>query len=331
LEILLESGLRLVQALQVYSPGLDGVMAFLSFLGTIAFYILMVPFVYWTIDRRLGIRLFQILLVALTLDLALKLVLHSPRPYWIGSVKILAEEPTYGNPSGHAILSFSVWVYLAFYIKKTWFWITAVTLVFFIGLSRVYLGVHFPHDVLVGWLLGVLVLWLFLRGEPWLARLEAQSGEWGSLWIGVGLSLVILAANQAILVWLAGIPDPSQWGAYSTLARSPGPLIEMAGLAVGAVAGYPLMRSYADFQGGGSWRLRSTRFVLGIASVLLLYFGLDRLPGILAPGSMALEYSLGYFRSLLLAFWIIVIAPWVFLRAGLAERHPTNAARGSGS
>ena len=39
----------------------------------------------------------------------------------------------------------------------------ALLLILLIGLSRLYLGVHFPHDVLIGWALGFLTLWAFVK------------------------------------------------------------------------------------------------------------------------------------------------------------------------
>ena len=48
------------------------------------------------------------------------------------------------------------------------FWILALL----IGLSRIYLGRHFPSDVLTGFLLGAISSWLVLRGERWFEKLH---------------------------------------------------------------------------------------------------------------------------------------------------------------
>ena len=56
MEPLQQFGISLIQALQTLSPSLDGLMKFFTFLGRIEFYLLIIPFVYWTIDKRLGMR-----------------------------------------------------------------------------------------------------------------------------------------------------------------------------------------------------------------------------------------------------------------------------------
>jgi membrane-associated phospholipid phosphatase len=317
MEAIQEFGLSVIRALQVYSPSLDGPMAFLSFLGTVNFYLLMMPFIYWVVDRRLGIRVLQILTVALTLDLALKLIFHLPRPYWIGDVQTLAVEPTYGLPSAHAVLSIAIWSYLAYRLRKSWLWIFAMVLVALIGLSRVYVGVHFPHDVVFGWLIGAVILWIFVRGERFLEIWEEQQGLWRQIWTGFGLSLVVVLANQAILALLSGRPDPAQWSAYTSPARSPAPLIGAAGLFVAVVCGYALMKRFADFQSGGVWLRRTGRYVLGIVSVLVINFALGSLIDFVAVDAIA--YGLSYIRTAFLGLWILVVAPWLFLRTHLAD------------
>ena len=111
---ILDFGIRFIQALQSGRPLLDGLMKFISFLGTVEFYLLLIPFVYWLVDARLG---FRVLLVRVSMDCwgsTFKQLLHQPRPYWVGDVKPLLTEISYGIPSTHSSDSLSVWGYLSF-------------------------------------------------------------------------------------------------------------------------------------------------------------------------------------------------------------------------
>ncbi|MBI3636767.1 MAG: hypothetical protein HY216_11265, partial [Candidatus Rokubacteria bacterium] len=101
METLQNFGLPLILALQTLSPTLDGFMHLFTFLGRIEFYLLVLPFLYWTVDRRLGLRLLLILLLADLLGSLGKLLLHQPRPYWLGTVQALTTETSYGIPSSH--------------------------------------------------------------------------------------------------------------------------------------------------------------------------------------------------------------------------------------
>src|SRR5512143_205297 len=105
-------GISLIQALQAGSPALDGPMNFFTFLGKIEFYLIFIPFIYWAIDRRLGMRVLLLLITSNFLATSLKLLFHQPRPFWIGGIKALAQEATYGIPSAHASDSLAVWGYL---------------------------------------------------------------------------------------------------------------------------------------------------------------------------------------------------------------------------
>ena len=87
MDTLFQFGFQIIQALQTLSPALDGFMDSVSFLGRIEFFLVLIPFVYWTIDRRIGVRTLLLLIHADFLNSSLKLLLHQPRPYWLGEVK----------------------------------------------------------------------------------------------------------------------------------------------------------------------------------------------------------------------------------------------------
>ncbi len=93
---------------------------------------------------------------ALALDLTLKYAFQRPRPPAFFGVA----PHSYSFPSGHALCSFCFYLVLAGLLSariKSWvlriaIWTLAIAMVTMIGLSRIYLGVHYPSDVIAGYL-----------------------------------------------------------------------------------------------------------------------------------------------------------------------------------
>lgn len=312
-------GIQIVQALQTMSPVLDGFMKFISFLGTIEFYLLLIPFVYWVVSASLGFRVLLLLIGTDFLTLSFKQFLHQPRPYWIGDVKPLATETSYGIPSSHASDSLAVWGYLAYRLKKSWLWALSILVVLLIGLSRMFLGVHFPTDVLAGWLIGLLAIFLLVKGEAWLSPwLKKQSGA-GLIGIGFAVSILFILVGWLINLLIAAFPDPPSWADYALKARGISHYLTLGGALFGTVAGYVLMRQRLAFQTNGAWWQRLLRYVLGIIGVLAIYLGLDALFGMIAADETALGLGLRYIRYGAVTFWVMFGAPLIFLKVRLAE------------
>src|SRR5262249_48962348 len=129
--------------------------------------------------------------------------------------------PSFGVPSGHSQNAVATWGSLAAYINRPWAWIIALVLILLVGLSRMYLGVHFPHDVVLGWAIGSLLLWAFLHwSDPITAWLKGKSL---GIQIGLALTLSILmlttsfAAFSALQTWSL----PAEWAANALGAGSP--------------------------------------------------------------------------------------------------------------
>lgn len=320
MDALYEFGIRLIQWLQTFSPALDGAMNSFTFLGRIEFYLVFIPFIYWSADRRLGLRLLLILIYTDLVSSSFKLLLHQPRPYWVGDVKALSTETSYGIPSSHASNTLAVGGYLIRHLRQNWLrWLIGI-LVFFIAFSRLYLGVHFPQDVLFGWLIGFIVLWAVVKWEkPVRDWLEGKSL---GTQIGLGFicSLSIAATGFIIRLLVAGTPDPAEWSSFSAEARTVNQFVTLAGAVFGTYTGYALMRLYARFDAKGAAWKRGVRYLVGIAGLLALYFGLDIAFAALAADESVLGYVLRYVRYGTATLWATFLAPWVFLKAGLAER-----------
>lgn len=91
--------------------------------------------------------------------IVLKVLIHRPRPLDYALVAV----SSFSFPSGHAAVSFSGLPLIQRVFKKIkWFW---VVLAVIIALSRVYLGVHYPSDVVAGAMVGYSVGWIILKIE----------------------------------------------------------------------------------------------------------------------------------------------------------------------
>jgi hypothetical protein len=194
-----------------------------------------------------------------------------------------------------------------------------------IGLSRLYLGVHFPHDVLLGWLVGALVVWIFVRNEAPVAAWAAQQRITTQIGVGFAMSLAVILLGQLVQVWISPILDPPAWGSFATQARTPSYSFTDAGALFGAVAGYVLMKRYAPFLTRASLVKRFGRYALGMVCALPVYIGLDFAFALIAPDETMLGYALRYVRYATLTFMLTFIAPWVFIKIGLAERQAVES------
>jgi len=145
------------------SPGLTRAMIAISFVGgdglTIAAVVSLLLFLHFR-WKRATLWLVVNILGALVLDLTLKYAFHRPRP----APFFVALPRTYSFPSGHALFSFCFYGMLAGLLmdriksrlEQILIWLAAATLIAAIGFSRVYLGVHYPSDVIAGYLTATL-------------------------------------------------------------------------------------------------------------------------------------------------------------------------------
>ena len=314
-----EFGIRLIQSIQVLSPAMDSSMSFISFLGTIEFYLIIIPALYWLVDPRLAFRFLLILLAGDFLGSSLKFYWHQPRPYWLGGVKGIGSDAFYGLPSTHALNSMGGWGFLAAKWRNRFFTAFAAVLIFLIGYSRLYLGVHFPHDVILGWLLGAGLLYLFVKYDENISnRLSALSLN-GQIVLVFLTSLAVILAGFFVRALVGNTPDPASWASFSTEARTLSNYFTLAGALFGAGAGYALMRqsAFALLEGGLAKKLFG--YLLGMIILLAIWQGLDILFATLAEDETTLGYALRYFRYATTTLWATFLAPKFFERVGMAK------------
>ena len=107
--------------------------------------------------RKIGLfSIISLIICALAVNVILKPLIHRPRPFSeLADITLLIKAPKdYSFPSGHTAASF-VMVYIFFrHIKK--YFIPVLITGILIAFSRMYLTVHFPSDILVGLIIGLL-------------------------------------------------------------------------------------------------------------------------------------------------------------------------------
>ena len=118
-------------------------------------------------NKKIGILIWLNLGISVLLNQALKFIIQRPRPT---EFRIINENG-YSFPSGHSMVSAAFYGFLIYLIYKNvknkylkWSLITLLSLVILtIGISRIYLGVHYTSDVIAGFLISVSYLIIFIH------------------------------------------------------------------------------------------------------------------------------------------------------------------------
>jgi membrane-associated phospholipid phosphatase len=328
MESILNSGLQIILWLQSLGSWITPIMKFFTFLGNEQFYLLVAPAILWCIDSTLGLRLGLFLMISGMVNAALKIAIHGPRPYWYSTnvTALGSAENSFGAPSGHAQNAVVVWGTLADRIKKGWAWGLAVFIIFMIGISRLFLAVHFPHDVLLGWIVGALLLFILLKVEKpltrWLDQLSTGLQVLFAFLFSLALILLVLLAQLTLTGWII----PPEWIANAKTAFPGEPeitplsyhnFLSSTGAFFGLATGYIMMKKLGGFSTNDTWWKLILRYFLGLVGVLALYLGL----GAVFPESETfLAYVARYIRYALIGFWMSGLAPWLFVKVKLAGK-----------
>ncbi len=291
-------------------PWLDTVMGVITYLGSEYFYIAALGLLYWCVDVRGTMRLFVIFLSSTYLGAAIKEITGLPRPFQAHPDLIQGRFTEVAGglafPSSHAMDSTVFWGYLMMVLRKRWLYIVGPILVVLISFSRLYLGVHWPRDVIGGIFLGLIVLgcsYVLLRllaGEPLRVRFPSS----------------LLLALVPLFFFLL---FPSHSGAQSM------------GVLTGVILGYLLEQRYIRFAVRRPLWQQSLKVLIGLAGAFVLLFGLKALFEPLLPSVGDLRAdggvppvpgrgflagrgyeSLTFIRYALVALWATLVAPALF-------------------
>ena len=269
--------LDIIKAVQMLSsPLFDNIFKIITLFGEELILIPILSYFYWCTDKKKGIYVIESTAVALTTGNIIKNIFKMPRPIGEEGIRSIYTETAtgYSMPSIHTSNISSVLTSINILnggIKSSFL---SLIVVFLVGFSRIYLGVHYPKDVLVGLVLGIVssfvVCFLFekLRNE-------------------LLVSLIITA-----MMSLGFFVDVSA------------DFFKSYGLCVGISFGLLLEKSVVDFKEPKNSRCKTLRLVFGLLSSGLIYMILK------AYMPTANIYCL--VRYFILAFYSIGVYPMIF-------------------
>ena len=327
MEPILEAGLEATRWLQANYPQLEWLMRVMRELGTEEFYLVFIPLLYWCVHKRFATHLVNLFFLTLAINSIAKHGLRGPRPYWLdASLGLGTEDPQYGVPSNHVQTATMIYLLAASWVQKGWGWLVAIAGAILMAISRVYLGDHFVHDVVIGFLLAILLLagyWVWERrfSDDYAKRILGQR-VFFALLVPVGFAIIYL-----VILAIIGTAVSSRFGDdFIAVAEREGidGVVTAISALVGIGIGFPLETSRIRFRADGPIWKRIARYLLGIVIAVLIWGGLR---AIFPEDPLWLAIPLRFIRYGLLTFWLVYYAPLLFVRLGLADADPPTELR----
>ena len=329
MQVVLDWGINFILMFQGATDALVGFFSFFTYLGDENFYLLLFPLLYWCFDNDLRLRVGVYFAICVLINLALKAGIHTPRPYWASShVKLLTSPSSeLGMPSGHTQNATVIWGTFAAYFRNRAVTALAIAIIILIGLSRIYLGVHYPTDVMGGWLVGILLLLLLLRYEKavvgWFSR-QATRTQLVSV-VLLGFCGILIGA--AVTGFVAAFWEvPSHWETTAAIQAPNAPLyplsltgfVTIMSVLTGLLYGHFWLSARDRFDPNGTLAIKVARYILGVIGVVIIWAGLDAAFSAIAHDESTLGLALRYIRYGLVGLWIGCLAPMLFKRLRLA-------------
>lgn len=271
--------MELIKLIQTFSnPFLDIVFQLITMMGEDIFFMFVTAAIYWCIDKELGYKVGFVTLTSAAINCGVKDVFKIPRPIGepgIRSLRVHTAEG-YSFPSGHTQNTTTLWIFFMLQFRRRWLYITGVLMIFLVGISRLYLGVHTPLDVMGGIIIGTV--WVLV----WNSVFNQSKNHMNKRII----IIMVVLASIGLLVF----KDANYY--------------KVVGALTGLLTGYLIEPRYIKFEVKASLfqQILKIFFGLGVVYVLRLFLK-SALPQTLISD---------YFRYLILLLWVTIAAPLIF-------------------
>ena len=258
---------------------------------------------YWCINKKLGQRTLFALCGSLNINAGVKNFVKMQRPIGTKGLESLRVETAtgYSFPSGHTQTATTFWISMMYLFRQVWIYVVGILMILGAGISRLYLGVHWPMDVIVGWGFGIVLSILFIK-------LFNYIDDSKNYYILIGLMLIF-----GIYTYFIGGEDS----------------YKLFGLYTGFVLGYMVEDTYINFSTENEPKRKNIfakntsrnvglvkkilRFIVGIISLLAVYLLLNYIEDALIAGKTEdIINIIKYLKYTFVVFWGVAGAPALF-------------------
>ena len=289
------------------TPLFDTFFSWITLFGEETLFIVIGILFFWCINKKDGYYLLSIGLLGTIINQFLKLLFRIPRP-WVKDPDFTIVESAreaasgYSFPSGHTQASVGLYGGIARCRREKWLRILCIVLCILVPLSRMYLGVHTPADVLVSAVVALIMIFGFY---PVLHK-AFHSGDSGKrtfrLFMG---GMVALSVLFLLFVNLYAFPaDTDAHNLESGMKNA----YKMLGCLLGLWVSYEVDEGYTHFDTHAVWWVQAAKLLLGLLPVLAIKTGLKQPLYALIPNT----YIADGIRYFLLTAFAGAVCPMTF-------------------
>ena len=261
---------------------------FFTLLGEDIFYIGLIAIIYWCFRKNDGIAVAYLMLFGFYINYFFKMLVNRDRPP--DAYRIIDKgDISHGFPSGHAQSSTTFWTWALLRTRLKALLIVSPFMIFMVSFSRIYLGVHYPGDVIGGIAIGLVYTLIAYVAYPHIVSFLGR--------YSLGIRQLIVPAIALLLFALSLVIFPD------TTRDDPA---EVCGALFGFSVGIALESRYVGFKTEKVHnKRRAVRLLVGGVIVGVLFVGLS-------PILPSANVFTKFVRYIVVAFAVAFIAPLVF-------------------
>ncbi len=248
-------------------PVLNEFMLLITRLGEETAFLVVALIVFWCVDKYKGYYVLSVGLVGTVASQFMKLWYRIPRPWILDENFTILEQAReaasgYSFPSGHSQSAVGTFGCIANSTKNKWVKIGAISVMVLVPLSRMYIGVHTPLDVLVGAALALALVFLL---KPLVFGFDRKYFP--------HLMAFMVAVSVGYLCFVELYAFPADVDAHN-LASGTENAYTLLGSLLGLVVAYILDEKWLSFSTKAVWWAQILKVLLGAAVVLAVKSGL---------------------------------------------------------